>query len=162
MDKKKSKMSDCLSFNIGEDELKNQIANYETLRINKSYRGISALIVFAICAVSVLAAFMLKDQITSMSGALIGIAIYSFAGLFILKGRRWAMIMAMILWSADKMMFIYQTMQAGGGGAFVVFFFWIVVMRFFWRALEVENYRKELADLMKEREGEIDGKGDEK
>lgn len=142
--------SDCLSFHIGEENLKNQIANYDSLKINKSYRGISALIIFAICAISFLAVFLLKDQLASLSGAFIGISIYMIVGVFVYKGRRWAIITAMILWTSDKAIFIYQALQTGSGGSFVVFFFWIVVMKFFWRALEVENYRKDLAQFVKE------------
>ena len=148
MTKEKTKFEKFFSFNINEDELTNQIKNYNSLKINKSYRGIASLIIFTISAISLFAAVLMKDQIQSMDGAFFGILIYAVLGVFILKGKKWAILTAMVLWTSDKALFIVQMIQSGSGGIFIVFCFWLLVMRFFWRALEVENYKQELADLM--------------
>ena len=65
------------------------------------------------------------------------------------------MVLAMVLWTLDKAIYTYQIVQAGfNSNVIVVLFLWIAVLRFFWRALEVENYRKELANLAKENPAE--------
>jgi hypothetical protein len=157
MNQNKPRKNNLLSFNIDEAELKNQILNYSTLKINKSYKGISTLVILAISLISVFATFYFGEDVVSIKGACFGIAIYLFIALFIYKGRRWAIILAMIFWTLDKAVYTYQIVQAGfSSNVIVVLFLWIAVMRFFWRALEVENYRKELANLAKENPVNID------
>ena len=50
------------SWKISEEEMKNQVGNYDSLKITQSYRGISALLVLGsmILTVLVVSGFVLK------------------------------------------------------------------------------------------------------
>ena len=149
MAKEKTKLEKFFSLDIDDEELKKQITNYNTLKINESYRGISALIILAISVMSIAMAYSLRDQLESVSSAIFGISVYLLVGYFVYKGSKKAMMIAMLLWTSDKLLFIFQSGNLGVG-LFVVFFFWFVVIRFFWRALEVEKYKSELERMMKD------------
>lgn len=144
----KSKFEKFFSFYIDEDELKNQVQHYNSLTINKSYRGICALIIGAISLVTLLAIALVQQEGGNKEAAFFGLAIYLMIAYFIYQGKRTAIWAAMILWSLDKMLYIFWVLQNGGQGVVFVFCFWLLVMRFFWRALEVENFRHQLQKNM--------------
>lgn len=144
MTQQKTKFEKFFSFNIDDDELKNQVQNYKTLAINKSYRGICTLIISGISFMTLLALALMEQESANKEAAFFGISIYLMIAYFIHQGKRKAILTAMVIWSLDKMLYIAFILQSGGQGAVFVFCFWILVMRFFWRALEVENFRIEL------------------
>ena len=79
--------------------------------------------------------------------------------LFVKKGHRWAIVLIMFLFTADKGYAILK--MHNGFAAVIVLFFWFFITRFFWRALQVENVRNlakvescvnEKIKIMKEKE----------
>src|SRR3990167_2133717 len=71
--KSKRSMLSWWSWKIKPEELKEQLDNYNTLGIWKSYKGISTLLI-----------------------------IYIPIAFFVYRGHRWAMIAIMILWTLEK------------------------------------------------------------
>jgi len=137
MEQEKSKReSSGWSWKIDETDLKNQVENYDTLKITKSYRGISVLIISALLGFSVLLSlFGLYSDPTAM---LWGIVIYLPIIFFVYKGYRWAIILLISLWTFEKG---YQLIEIGG---IMPFIWWLIVIPYFWKALRVENERKKI------------------
>lgn len=132
MEKKKAKSS--WSWKIEEDDLKNQIDNYSTLQITKSYRGISVLIVVALLALSILLAFF--GIYASVEEILYGLIIYIPILFFVYRGHRWAIVALMALWTFEKG---YQLVEVGG---IMPIIWWAIIMPYFYKAFKVENERR--------------------
>lgn len=123
------------SWKINEEELKNQIDNYNTLKINKSYRGISALFLLTSLGFTILISFL---GYYPLEDVLFNLIIYFPILFFIYKGHRWAIILLMVLWTLDKG---YQIIQLGN---ILPLLWWAIVFPFFYKALRVENERRKL------------------
>jgi len=135
MAEEKKEQKSSWSWKISGDELKKQIDNYGTLKITKSYRGISFLIIFVILALSViLAIFGVGDTSTILYSLIIYVPVL----IFVYKGHRWAIIAMMVLWTLEKGVMLYD------GGGIMQIIWWLIVMPFFWKALQVENERKKI------------------
>lgn len=122
-----------LDFSIGDEELQQQVDNYDSLKITESYRGISLLaIAFSMAVTLALVAvhWIAFDSIYSL-------VIYLPLAAFIYKGHRWAIIAMMLLWTYEKG---YSVVN---GSAFIVaLIWWAFYMGFFYKALRVENARR--------------------
>lgn len=131
-----SKKKSCWSWRTDETELKNQVENYTTLKITKSYKGIAVLIISVLLGLSLLLSFFgtVADPIT----ILCGIALYSPVIFFVYRGHRWAIILLMILYTLDKGYLFYELR----GNNVMPIFWWLIVMPYFWKALRVENERR--------------------
>jgi hypothetical protein len=139
-----SKRKSCWSWRMDETELKNQVENYTTLKITKSYKGIAVLIISVLLGLSLLLSFFSKvaDPIT----ILCGIALYLPILFFVYKGHRWAIILLMILYTFDKGYLFYELR----GNNVMPIIWWLIVMPYFWKALMVENERRKISLKMKE------------
>ena len=135
MTEKNSKKKHFWSWGIEELDLKNQIENYHTLKITKSYRGISALIMVALLCLSLL--LSLFGKFADTETIIWSIILYSPILFFVYKGHRWAMISLMALWTLEKFSQLYELKQGGNAAPIVIW--WIAVMAYFWKALKVEN-----------------------
>lgn len=144
MEQEKLKKKSAWSWDTDEAELKNQIENYQNLKIVESYRGISILIISALLGFSLLLSFfgVYADPITVFYGLIIYIPIL----FFVYKGHRWAIIALMILWTFEKGYQIYET---SGKSGIMPIIWWLIVMTYFWKALKVENERRKLAPAPK-------------
>jgi hypothetical protein len=94
------------TFGLSPEELKNQVDNYSSLTVFKSYRGISAMLLLILAH-------------------------------FVYKGKKWAFIAAMIVWSIEK---IYATM-AMPSQAIVQILWWYFYIQTFHRGWQVEKAR---------------------
>jgi hypothetical protein len=123
------------SWTLAGEDLKNQVENYRTLEITKSYRGKSVLIVAALLSFSLL--LSLFGVYASTEEILSGLIVYIPVLIFAYRGHRWAIVALMVLWTAEKG---YQLIT--GGGSILPVIVWLVVMPYFVKALKVENERR--------------------
>jgi hypothetical protein len=135
-----SKKKRWWSWRIDETELKNQVENYNTLKITESYRGISVLIISACLGLSFLLSVfrVYSDPI----GMIWVIVIYLPILFFIYKGHRWAIVLSMAMWTFDKVYQFYEIGQSGSGNVIMPILWWLFIMPYFWKALRVENERR--------------------
>lgn len=130
------------SWKITSEELKEQVENYNTLKITQSYRGVSVLIVGALLLFSLLLSFFgVYADVTSM---IYGMLIYVPILFFVYRGHRWAIILLMILWTYEKGYTLFLSVQSGGGGIGSVIW-WLIVTPYIYNALVVENAHRKIA-----------------
>lgn len=132
-----------LWWKIDPEELKNQIENYDTLKIHKSARGWCLFVCLAILIFSTIIGFLSEPPVILPIGAVI----YLVLGILMYKGQRWAMIISMILWTLEKGALIYmeiakQNYQNIGFNIVQQVAFWCIFMHVFYFALRVENARR--------------------
>src|SRR4051812_22356053 len=99
------------SWNISEADLQNQADNYNTLGITESYRGIAVLIYSALLTLWCVLGYF--GILISLSDALYSLILYIPILYFVYRGRRWAMVLLMILWTIEKCYTAYLSVQAG-------------------------------------------------
>lgn len=137
-----NKIKKFFSLHIDKEELQNQLANYDTLHVNKAYRKISALIIMIIAVVSLLGLYY--DQMVEISSAAIALSllIYFLVAFLINKGNRFAIMLAIIIWTLEKAVQLYQIQDFNI--RIMILLFWFIIVRFFWRAFEVELARQKI------------------
>ncbi|MBU6338355.1 MAG: hypothetical protein KGQ36_00055 [Rickettsiales bacterium] len=137
-----NKIKKFFSLRIDKEELMNQLANYDTLHVNKAYRKISALIVMIIAAVSLFGIYYDKTVEVPLAAVVLSTLLYFLAAFFINKGNRVAIIIAIIFWTLGKVTQLYQIQDFNV--RIMILLFWFIVIRFFWRAFEVELTRQKI------------------
>lgn len=125
------------SWKISDEDLKNQVDNYKTLKITESYRGIAALLILGSMVLTVLLA---KFGVISYD-AVYSAIIYVPLAFFVWKGHRWALIMMMILWTFEKG---YQLYDSGGTSPIVPIIWWAIFMGYFVNAFRIELARRKM------------------
>lgn len=153
MEQEKPKKKSSWSWKVDEADLKNQVENYNNLKITQSYRGISVLIISALLGFSLLLSFfgVYADPTTMIWG----IVIYLPILFFVYKGHRWAIVLLMALWTFEKGYQLYQIGQDGGGSGIMPIIWWLILMPYFWKALKVENEKRRVAPVLKDASGSI-------
>jgi hypothetical protein len=132
--KKNNGLNWLLWWQVDQDELKQQVTEYNTLGITKSSRGVAALcLLFSVVVTSVLILLNLLNV-----AAFIDVSLFALFAFFIHKGHKWAMIGAMILWSVEKLFMIVS----GEGSPFISLIWWTTYMHAFWMAFKVEQARE--------------------
>lgn len=140
-EKSGSFLSWLLWWQLDQDEVDKQIAEYQSLKITQSARGLSLLlIIFSNAITTVMIMFF------SWSGlAFIDVFIILILGFFIYKGHEWAMIGAMLLWSFEKICGIYDGLQnvtqSSSLKPVIHLISWAIYMHAFYLALKVERLR---------------------
>ena len=126
-----------LWWQITPYELENQVENYDSLDIFRSAKGISAL--FLLLSASLLAAFIIHYRYYP---GLIAIIPYLILVVFIYKGKRWAMVLAMIIFTLDRA-YNFIALDVGNVVSGIVnIVIWAIFMHYFWLAEEVEAERR--------------------
>jgi hypothetical protein len=131
-----------LWWQIDPAEVGEQVANYKSLRLWKSARGISVLcLLFSVVATSGMAAAGVIR-----ASAYIDVGLFAVLALFIYLGHRWAMIGAMVIWTLEKSDIIF----GGLGGTLshapnpvVQIIWWCLYMHAFYLAFRVEQARRQ-------------------
>lgn len=126
------------SWKISEEDMKNQVENYNNLKITESYRGISALLILGSMILTVILA---KFGMVSYD-AVYSAVIYLPLAFFIWKGHRWAMVIMIILWTFEKGYQVYAT--AGESSPIVAIIWWAIFVGYFVNAFKVELARKKI------------------
>jgi len=120
-----------LWWRVGEDELKKQVDQYNTLKITQSARGISLL--FLMLSFGLTCLFIIFSTQEYLN--IIAIVVFLILGFFIYRGHRWAMISVMILWTIEK---AYSFLSS----PLPSIIFWCLYMHEFYLAYKVETIRK--------------------
>lgn len=129
--KKSTKGHWLMWWQINEDELENQVARYERLGMLESARGQASILLAFSATLTVLSiSFWGTD-----SSAYIDALLFVILALFIYAGKKIAIILAMLLWTLEK---IYTP-----GTPVASFLWWAIYMGIFWKAYKVEQLRAE-------------------
>ena len=121
-----------------EEELRNQVENYNSLNITKSARGLAAIVIGIFSAITIGLYYL--DVVPAEN--LFSLVLYLLLAIFIYKGHRWAIIAVMVMWTFDKGYQLYI-----GQGGIGLFFWWLQLMSPLASALGVENARRKKANI---------------
>lgn len=138
-EKKKPVKSSIFKWSLSAEQLAEQVNGYHTLKFHKTCRGVAVIVVAALTALTVVFT-AIGGQ--SWSTTLWATFIYGLLAVFMYRGSKTAMILTMVLWTADKVLQVYYS---GGVNVVSIFFWWIVPMAAIYPAVQVENARKKLA-----------------
>lgn len=131
-----------LWWQIDPVELERQVSEYDSLPIYRSMRGISVLCLAFSAAVTTASAFYGIANIDAT--AYFDAATMLLLAVFIFFGHRWAMIGAMIVWTAEKIISLSDTvtlMQSSGGLIVSQIIWWALYMHAFYFAFRIEQRR---------------------
>lgn len=130
----------AFSWSASDEELQFQVDNYNTLPWIETFRGSAVIFLAALLGLSIMLGLL---SILSLdTGTLVELVIYGISLYFIFKGHRWAIILAMILWTGDKAVQLYQISSSGQDNAYIIIVWWLLVMPYLYKALKVENLRR--------------------
>lgn len=130
------------SWKVSEEDMKNQVENYNNLKVTQSYRGIAAILIVASMILTVLLAKFGAIPYDGIYSAII----YLPLAFFIYKGHRWAIVVTMILWTLEKGIQVYDAIN-NSSGIIGPIIFWSIFMHYFYNALKVEIARKKAAPV---------------
>ena len=128
-----------LWWRIDQDDLEYQVAQYSDISIWESMRGNSMLFLLLSAAITIVLVALGGDG--TSANAYVDVVLFVILALFIYFGHRWAMIVAMVLWTLEKALVI-----VGGLGSNVVLaisqiLWWAVYMHAFYFAFRIEQKR---------------------
>ena len=134
------------TFSISDIELKNQIVNYNTLSVWKSFRKQTAMVIFFSVFITLITLpFLIKHpefvKIQIIPVALF-LVIYFVLGIFIFQGKKWAIITTGVLFTLDRVLSILQFGLLSLIGILWLLAFWSLAVK----ALKVEKAK--LAQIM--------------
>ncbi len=121
-------------WKINGEELLKQINEYDTLKFHQSAYGISVILLLLSALITGIMVIYTKEYF----GLIDVFAILIFAILIYLKFR-WAMIAAMIFWTFEKLVSLFD-----GGNIVVILLWWALFMHYFYLAYKVESLYKEI------------------
>ena len=131
---------------IDPDEMDRQVTRYSRLTVMQSIRGQSLLLLLTTLLTTTAIEFFTHDRMGYLDAAILLIL-----GVFIYFGHRWAMILAMIFWTFEKLFQLYGMFQSGSAAGVVpVLIWWTVYMHAFYFAFRVEMQRRKPAAIAPE------------
>ncbi|MBU2568352.1 MAG: hypothetical protein KJ967_06235 [Elusimicrobia bacterium] len=139
------KMLSFLGFSeLSEEKLNHQIDNYTTLKIHQSFRGRAVLINLVLLLMATIGTIVTSsaDYATITIFTILAIVhylIFLSISVFAYKGRRWAIILLMILWTAERLI---QLPSENSVFIYISIFWLLFILSQFYKALQVENERK--------------------
>lgn len=131
---KQNFFSKLLFWKLDESELEIQISQYDSLKTTKSWRKFASILTVA--AIILTFAGSLAGLLDVAAAVISGIIYAPFAYL-IWKGKKWAMIAMMILWTLEKAGSVVDRPAS----IVIVLFWWDFFMRYYWGAYQVEKRR---------------------
>lgn len=139
--KKKRGFLRSLFWDIDEDEVNKQVAEYDSLRITKSKRGQSFLLLIAAACLSLAGSFLVFHYIAP---TVIVEVLFAdlFLGYFVYKGQQWAMVASMVYCTIARLLLpIYGAMIGQSNTLLTHLIWWALFMNFFYTAFRVEQLR---------------------
>ncbi|MEY2665495.1 MAG: hypothetical protein RLZZ480_600 [Candidatus Parcubacteria bacterium] len=138
--------TNILGFRLSEDDLRNQVENYQTLKITKSARGQVVLFFVALQIFSLIVLSFVNIGI-NVEDQLMGLILYIPLLFFTYKGHRWAIVGLMILWTLDKIFTIHYSITTGGTTPITSVVFLLIGLSICSMALQVENARSKIEEV---------------
>jgi len=124
---------------VDPTELQEQLEHYDTLKINRSARGI-CLLLFVGSAILTVA---LTELINHDRLAYIDATCFLALGVFIFFRQRWAMLLGMALWTLEKVTQLVLMVQSGHyANPIGIVIFWSIFMHAMYLAFRVEQARR--------------------
>lgn len=125
-------------------EVEKQVANYHTMKVWQSARGISMLL----CAFSITMTVLIGGYI-GLSGSTIVIeaVIWSVLGFAMFRGQKWAFVAGMVFWTFEKATLVFSGATAGRAPIMQIIW-WLVYMSAFMLGFRVEQARKRKATVI--------------
>jgi hypothetical protein len=135
----KGKWSWILWWQVDAAELEKQVREHDTLKLWQSARGISVCcILLSIALTALFVALGVFDAY-----AAVDVVIMAVLAVFIYRGHRWAMFVAMVLWTLEKALSAWVVIESGrGGNVLLQVLWWCIYMHAFYLALRVEQQRR--------------------
>jgi hypothetical protein len=134
---KKSFLSFLTWWRTDSAEIDKQVAQYTTLKVWQSARGISLLL----CGLSIAITVLLGGFLKLSAGTIVLEAImWGVLGLLMFRGMRWAFVAAMLLWTLEKARLLFG--NAGGSSPIVQVIWWVIYMNAFMLGFRVERARR--------------------
>jgi hypothetical protein len=132
----KSFLSFLAWWKTDPQEIEKQVAQYHTLRVWQSARGISLLL----CMFTVAATALLRGPMNLSGEAIIVEAvIWTVVGFLMYRGQKWAFVAGMVLWTISKATLVFN--GAAPGTPFVQVIWWAIYMNAFMLGFRVEKSR---------------------
>ena len=136
-------------WRIDPAQLDIQVSQYESLGFIKSMRGISVLLLaFSATVTLILASF---SALGIDSSAFIDVGLMAVLAVFIYLGHRWAILCAMVLWTAEKVLTAVDglgTAHVSGGLVIGQFLWWCTYMHAFYFTFRIERERRALVRVV--------------
>lgn len=131
-----------LWWQLDQDEVRKQAAEYATLKFWKSARAGAVLCLLISIAITSAAAYFGALGVDASS--YVDVGLMAFLAIFIAFGHRWAMIVAMVYWTISKILAIVGVVQSGSGAiAITQIVWWAIYMHAFYFSFRVEQLRRE-------------------
>lgn len=130
--KKKSFLDRLFWWQMSERGIQKQVKDYDTLKIYRSYRGISSLLLIFSAIVSIIL-YVLPGNYGAMLDALAML----FLAYFVNKGKTWALIASMVLWTFER----GYAIVVDSDMFIISIVWWLIYMSAFYNALKVEQLR---------------------
>lgn len=136
---KDSKKNSWWQWKLSAEELSEQVSGYNSLRFNKTARGICVIFFGTLNILTIIATYFLDIPVVSFQEAMVEIFfIYVPLLFFVYKGHRWAMYSILVIWSIDKAVTINYQLSTGGFALSSIIFL-ILGISVCARAIQVEN-----------------------
>lgn len=143
--KKSGVLGWILWWKVDNEELNRQIEEYDKLGIIHSARGISLLLLIFSAVIQALVIISGNQDFSYIE-----VFLFLILGYFVFKGKKWAMVTTMVLWTIEKAYSIYVALSSySGASTFWAILFWAVYMHYFYLAYKVEKERVLPADKKK-------------
>jgi len=131
-------------WQLDQEELDKQVAEYHSLKITQSARGQSFLLLLFVALATLVQPFFISGY-ENFVDVLIALVL----GYFIYRGHQWAMISAMIWCSLGKFYLVYVGMVTPSPPSYasnpiIHLVFWALFMHAFYFAFRVERLRKQV------------------
>lgn len=136
--KEKGAFSAVLWWKTDPEEIERQVLQYDELKVWQSTRGISLLL----CLFSVLITVAIGGFIGLSGGVIASEAVmWTVIGLLMFRGHKSAFVVAMVLWTLEKGVLVFDT-AAVGGMPFLQILWWALYMQVFMQGYRVEKARR--------------------
>ncbi|MBI4973322.1 hypothetical protein HZC27_01800 [Candidatus Roizmanbacteria bacterium] len=135
-----------LWWKIDSSTLEKQIQQYKSLKIYESYRGIAALLITSRILLSGLVfliqwvpnnnfiiSFLRRDF------GLGGLLFYLFLALFVFKGKKWALLIMMVIETINSGFSLFRSSSLEGAFWLMIIFWWVLFMKYLYGAYIVEQ-----------------------
>lgn len=132
---KKGLENSIFNLKLSPEQLAKQVDGYTTMKFHQTLRGAAVcLIGFSVVLTIVVTQFLTHQSWWEVVPELV---IFLVLAAFIARGSRVAMILAILLWTADKV-----TQLANGTGGVSIIFWWFIMVSPLAGALQVEFARR--------------------
>ncbi|MFA4998604.1 MAG: zinc ribbon domain-containing protein [Candidatus Paceibacterota bacterium] len=141
MEEKKQSKSlsiSLLKWKLNEEELKNQVDNYNTLGFTKSVRKVATVLLILSVVITLIIGLL---EIIPLGETWLDIILLAVLAIFVYKGNKVAIILAMAYWTFAKGYQIVSNPQQ----ALWAIIWWAAYMGIFFQAYQVEKARHKIS-----------------